>query len=153
MTLPAKFLRPAYTIDADATARAAARVMRERHVGSLVMTSHGKRLGMLTDRDLALGVLAADRDPDSVLVCECATQPLVEARLEGSLRRALMDMRERGVHRLAVVDVEGQLVGILSADEALCQFASELGDLRDALRRGFVHEIQVDDEVSAPRNW
>lgn len=121
---------------------AAARLMREHHVGSLVVvgpTQGGGRtvpLGMITDRDLVIGVMALGLDPDQVLV-EAAMRPgLVTVCENEGVGRAIALMRAHGVRRLPVVDASGALVGILAADDLVELLGEELAGLGAMLGKG-----------------
>jgi len=111
----------------------AARLMRENHVGSLVVVAKpgapGMPVGMITDRDLAVGVMALGLDPEKILV-EAVMRPRIAlARETEGLGRAIALMRAEGVRRLPVVDADGNLVGILAADDLIELFADELSGL------------------------
>ncbi len=110
----------------------AARLMREHHVGTLVVVQQGGPripVGMLTDRDLAVGVMALGLDPQKTLV-EAAMRPdVVLVREDEGIGRAIALMREHGVRRLPVVDEAGALVGILAADDLIELFADEMSGL------------------------
>jgi CBS domain-containing protein len=118
----------------------AARLMREHHVGSLVVVEEaaapGVPIGMLTDRDLAVGVMALGLDPAKTLV-EAVMRPRIAlVRESDGLGRAIALMRSEGVRRLPVVDADGELVGILAADDLLELFAEELSGLAAMLAKG-----------------
>ena len=111
----------------------AARLMRENHVGSLVVVpqpaASGMPIGMITDRDLAVGVMALGLDPEKTLV-EAVMRPRIAlVRETEGLGRAVALMRAEGVRRLPVVDADGRLVGILAADDLIELFAEELSGL------------------------
>lgn len=116
----------------------AARLMREHHVGSLVVVQENKRrvpVGMLTDRDLAVGVMALGLDPEKTIV-EAAMRPDVAVvREDEGIGRAIALMRNRGVRRLPVVDEAGALVGMLAADDLIELFAEEMSGLAAMLAR------------------
>jgi len=111
----------------------AARLMRENHVGSLVVVAQagvpGLPIGMLTDRDLAVGVMALGLDPERTLVEAVMRPRIARVRESEGLGRAIALMRAEGVRRLPVVDAEGALVGILAADDLIELFADELSGL------------------------
>ena len=118
----------------------AARLMRENHVGSLVVVAAAGKpvmpLGMITDRDLAVGVMALGLDPAKTLV-EAVMRPRIAlARESDGLGRAIALMRSEGVRRLPVVDADGNLVGILAADDLIELFADELSGLAAVLAKG-----------------
>lgn len=112
----------------------AARLMRELHVGDLVVVreTNDKRIpvGIVTDRDLVLEVLAQGVDPASVEVIDLATTGrLVTGGADEPLEVALERMRGHGVRRLPVVNASGGLVGILTADDVLELIADELTEI------------------------
>ena len=101
------------TIDANATAVDAARVMAAEDVGSLPVTEGDDLVGIVTDRDLVLHVLAKDVDPHKVVVSSiCSENPVVVAP-DDSLDVALQRMASDQVRRLPVVE-DRRLVGILA---------------------------------------
>jgi CBS domain-containing protein len=101
------------TIDANATAVDAARVMAAEDVGSLPVTEGEDLVGIVTDRDLVLHVLAKDVDPHKVVVSSiCSENPVVVAP-DDSLDVALQRMASDQVRRLPVVE-DRRLVGILA---------------------------------------
>jgi CBS domain-containing protein len=121
----------------------ACRLMRERHIGSLVVVDDGRRnrpLGMFTDRDVAIGVVALGLDPETTLV-EAAMRPGVVAVPETrAIGDAIALMRDQGVRRLPVVDQAGRLVGVLAADDLLDLLAGEISDLAVMVSRGMTRE-------------
>ncbi|MDJ0865295.1 MAG: CBS domain-containing protein [Myxococcota bacterium] len=123
--------RPACTATRALTLRAAAERMRSERVGSLVVVDDQQRpVGFLTDRDVALGVLAGGLDAEAPAGDFCGLPPVtVEEALP--LREASPRMRERGMRRLPVVDGEGRAVGMLAADDLVPLLAQEVGALAD----------------------
>lgn len=113
------------TIAADASARQAAELMRERHVGAIVVTEGERPIGMVTDRDLALRVVAANRDPN-VPVAEVVSRKLLALQVTDTIDQALFTMRREGVRRLPILDREGAMVGMVSLDDLLVLLAGEL---------------------------
>jgi CBS domain-containing protein len=118
----------------------AARLMREQHVGSLVVVrEEGARrvpAGIVTDRDLAVGVMALGLDPEKTLV-EAVMPPQLEVVREGEgVGRAIALMRAKGVRRLPVVDDAGALVGVLAADDLIELFGEELAGLAEMIGKG-----------------
>jgi CBS domain-containing protein len=108
----------------------AARLMREHHVGSVVVADerNGRRfpLGIVTDRDIAVGVVALGLDPEKRNIESAMPAELVCVRENDGLGRAVALMRAQGVRRLPVIDAAGGLIGILSADDALEVLSEEL---------------------------
>jgi signal-transduction protein with cAMP-binding, CBS, and nucleotidyltransferase domain len=118
----------------------AARLMRENHVGSLVVVSSAGApvlpIGMITDRDLAVGVMALGLDPEKTLVETVMRPRIASVRDTDGLGRALALMRAEGVRRLPVVDADGRLVGVLAADDLIELFAEELSGLAAMIGKG-----------------
>jgi CBS domain-containing protein len=122
----------------------AARLMREHHIGSVVVvdrTNAGLRpLGIVTDRDVAVGVVALGLDPEATPV-EVAMHGSVAAVAEDTgVAEAVARMRSEGVRRLPVVDKSGRLVGLLAADDLIDLLAEEMSGLAGMLQRGVRRE-------------
>lgn len=126
--------KPAVTVRADETVRVAAQRMRLSGVGSVAVVREGRPIGIVTDRDLALGTLGKRMDPGAVRVEELVWRPLVTVEEDAPVREAARRMRRHAVRRLPVVDDKGQLVGIVAADDILALAAGELSGLAVALR-------------------
>jgi len=111
---------------------AAARLMRERHVGYLIVVEPQpldaklKPVGVLTDRDIVGGVLARDADIRALRVGDVMTREPVVVDEDKSIAFALKEMRRIGVRRLPVVGSAGCLVGVLSLDDVIEVLAKEL---------------------------
>ena len=118
----------------------AARLMRERHVGALVVVDErGGRpfpAGVITDHDIAVRLVALGLDPQKSTVEGLMSAEVVCARERDGLPRALALMRAQGMPRLPVVDEAGALVGMLCADEVLEALAAELYGLAGMLAAG-----------------
>jgi CBS domain-containing protein len=112
------------------TATEVAKLMRQHHVGDVVIVeSHGGKvtpIGILTDRDIVIELIACDVAPDSVSARDVMSYELVTAREEDSIWDTLQKMRARGVSRVPVVNAAGELQGILSAADLMELFADEL---------------------------
>ncbi len=112
----------------------AAELMRQHHVGNVIVVGHGTGrpvpLGILTDRDLVVGVLAREvPNPLSLKVEDVLGRSLYTVQGAATLEEARVVMLSHGVRRLPVVDAEGFLIGILSFDDLIHQLSSELHDL------------------------
>jgi CBS domain-containing protein len=100
----------------DEPASAVARLMRDRNVGSVVIVDEsGRPVGMVTDRDLALDVLAEGADPETAAE-SCATAPVVTGDHDMELEEAAALMVGHRIRRLPVMDGEA-LVGIVTLDD------------------------------------
>lgn len=111
----------------------AARLMREHHVGSLVVveeSARGRRpIGIITDRDIVIEVVAARVAPATVTVGEIMGPELVTAREGDEPWDTIALMRQRGVRRIPVVGADGLLVGIVTVDDLLEIIAEQLDGL------------------------
>jgi len=93
----------------------AAEVMRENDVGNILVYQAGKLLGILTDRDIVVRVLARGGDPKIVTVGECCSRVLTTIAPTATLAEAARLMRERAIRRLIVVDDgSNKVVGVVS---------------------------------------
>ena len=101
-------------VSPNVTAREAAKVLAESDVGPLPVVDGELLVGIVTDRDLVVRVLADDRDPAVTTVGEIASTEVITVEPDVELDVALELMSSRQVRRLPVVE-EGRLVGILSA--------------------------------------
>lgn len=130
----------------DGSISQAAKLMREQHVGDLVVVEEqaGRRIpvGILTDRDLVIEILAKDVDMNAVAVGDVMSSELLTANENDGLYETLQRMRAKGVRRVPVVDVGGALVGIVSADDLLDLLADELTALARLLSREQARERQ-----------
>jgi CBS domain-containing protein len=104
-----------HTLHPDATVLEAAESMRQKNVGVLPITDAGQVIGVVTDRDLVVRVLAkGGTDPAAVRVRECATANPIVARDDWTPERALLVMAEQQIGRLPVVDERGRLAGMVT---------------------------------------
>jgi CBS domain-containing protein len=102
------------TVDLNDSVVDAAHIMEEENVGSVpVVDSDNILVGMITDRDIALRVVAAGRDPRSTAVGEVSTKQVIPAYPDESLADALEQMAYRQVRRLPVIE-DDRVVGILA---------------------------------------
>ena len=132
------------TIDKTASIFDAAKLMRAEHVGDLVVVdsdaAQSRPLGIVTDRDLVVELLAKNVELDSVAVGDVASARTVTARADGELLDTLKLMSVKGVRRVPVVDDDGNLVGILSANDVLGVAQDMLARLRDLDSRRVARE-------------
>ena len=143
------------TVDAGASLRDAASLMREHHVGALVVTvdaaGQERAVGVITDRDLAIEILARDLNPTDVKIGQLASRHLASVPGTAGIAEAVAVMQEAGVRRLLVTSNEGQLVGFVSADDLLEALAEQLGVLANALRTGIAREGVERASIPPPR--
>jgi CBS domain-containing protein len=102
------------TIDADKSVAYAAKMMREEDVGLAPIVEDDRLVGMLTDRDITIRVVADGRDPEQVRVKEVASSQLVTVNPQQDLDEALRIMAKHQVRRLPVIEEGGRLVGVVA---------------------------------------
>lgn len=124
----------------------AARLMREHHVGCLVAVDEvdglRKVVGVLTDRDIVVAVVARGVAPETLRVGDVMSADPVGAREDDSLIDLMRTMRAKGVRRVPVVGARGELIGIVTLDDVLTVLTEELGLLVAAIDREGEHERQ-----------
>lgn len=107
-----------------------ARVMRDRHVGDVVVVDDhedGVRpVGIVTDRDLVVRVMANGINPERFVAEEMLQPDLVTAFSSETAFDVIWNMRTHGIRRLPVVDVHGLLIGIVTADDVSAFLGQEL---------------------------
>lgn len=123
----------------------AAQLMREHHVGTLVLveTTDGTTVptGIVTDRDLVMEVLAKQVPPEQVRLGDLVTGPLRTAGAEDDLFETLERMRAQGLRRMPVVDAGKRLVGLLSVDDILGAVSKLVGDVPRLVKRARTTEV------------
>jgi CBS domain-containing protein len=128
--------RPVVTASARMTVEEAARAMRSKNVGALVVANAGRPIGMLTDRDIAVEVVARGMDPDSTRVGDVMRRRLVTVREDLGILDAAKVFARTGVRRLPVVTKTGVLVGIVAVDDLIMLLGNEMGHVAGALSAG-----------------
>ncbi|HAT1822115.1 TPA: CBS domain-containing protein [Legionella pneumophila] len=108
-------------MNGDESVKQAAELMLAHNVGDIVLVEElkGRRvpIGIVTDRDLVVEVMALDVNPEELAVQDIVTRSVLVAREEDSLIDSLAFMQEKGVRRLPVVDNDDELVGIITIDD------------------------------------
>ena len=125
----------------------AARLMREHHVGSIVVVDEtpagSKPVGIVTDRDIVIEIVAAGVSPATVTVEEIMAPDLVVAKEGEDLLDTLMRMRAKGIRRVPVVNGVGALLGILSLDDMLGVLAEHVNGLLKVIAQEQAREART----------
>ena len=117
------------------TAAEAAQIMKAEDIGSLPIVEGDKLVGTLTDRDIAVRVVAEGRDPDETLVKDVATSSLITVDPEDDFDEAMRQMARHQVRRLAVVR-DGRLVGVVAqADVARDANEKQTGEVVEEISK------------------
>lgn len=124
-----------------------ARLMREEHVGSVVVVDDAdgivRPVGIVTDRDVVLEVVAPGIDPLSLTAGDLIGEELFTAVEHDGVWDTIQRLRAKGVRRMPVVNSGGQLVGIVTVDDLLEVLAVELGELAKVIGREQLREQRV----------
>ena len=118
------------TVGADQTVTEAARIMRDDDIGLVPVVEGEQLVGTVTDRDIAIRVVADGQDPQSTTIGEIASRDLVTIDPQQELSEALRLMAQHQVRRLPVVEEDGRLVGIVAqADVARHADEQQVGEV------------------------
>lgn len=116
----------------------AAKLMRDHHVGALVVVEEGagarRPIGIVTDRDMVVEVVAADVDYRTLTVGDIMSERLATLNETAGLFEVIGQMRSGGVRRLVVVDAKEHLLGIVAMDDLISVLAEELSALAQTIR-------------------
>ena len=125
----------------DESVATAARLMRESHVGCLVVAEEvdGERVpvGMLTDRDITVAVVAPglDANTNTIQVGDVMSTELLTVNEDAGIAETVELMRIRGVRRLPATDSDGRLIGLVAADDIMSLLAEEIAGLTGMISR------------------
>jgi len=145
---------PVVTASSETPVAELVRRMDERAVGSVViLDDDGRAVGLVTDRDLALRVVAAGLDPATASAASVMSTPLVSAEPGEPLEAVVARMRGAGVRRIPVLS-EGRPTGLVSFDDVLVTLGRELhdigrgvaGEIRAARLRSYSERVRVEVE-------
>jgi CBS domain-containing protein len=123
MTVSDICIKNVITIEKDKSLTEASMLMRKHHVGDVVVVERKDSqffpLGIVTDRDLVLEVVATELDPDVITVGDIMLETLVVVNSDADLMQASKLMASKGVRRMPVVSNDGVLEGIVTLDDLL----------------------------------
>ena len=138
--------RDVVVIEKTKPVREAINLMRKNHVGDVVVVEVRENasipLGILTDRDIVVEILAEDVDLDAVNVGDVMSYQLVTVNEDTKLLDAIKQMRIKGVRRLPVVNESGELQGILSTDDLLELVVEQLSDIVSLISNEITNEVK-----------
>ncbi|MGB7816309.1 MAG: CBS domain-containing protein [Methylotenera sp.] len=139
MTIGAICNREVITVQRDATVLHAAMLMRQYHVGDVVVIENRKDvtvpIGIVTDRDVVIEVVATELDTAVITVGDIMVASLAVVKDSVGVLEAIQLMTGKGVRRLPVVDDGGSLMGIVTLDDLLLLLAKEFGALSKLVAR------------------
>ena len=139
--------RDVVSIGRDASILEAARKMRAHHVGDVIVTESAegidRPIGVLTDRDIVVELIAKELSFDSVSVADVMSLTMATAKHDADVFETLRFMGIKGVRRIPVIDSNGALFGILSIDDIMAVLTKELSFLAD------IATTQIERETTA----
>ncbi|MDG4648447.1 CBS domain-containing protein [Roseibacterium sp. SDUM158017] len=130
MDIASAMHRKADWAEADTPVSEIAKIMEKDDIGAIPIGKDDRLIGMVTDRDIALRVVAAGRDPEKTTAQEIMTEGIVYCRTAETVEDAIHLMDQRKIRRLPVIDDNKRLVGMLS-----------LGDISHAVSRELSGEL------------
>lgn len=146
--------RSAVTCRPETAVPELARLMRDHQVGDVIIVDERDGatvpVGIVTDRDLVLHVLAAEADPAFVRAADLCGRRFVTACDSEAIYDAIWHMRSQGVRRLPVVDARNRLLGVVTADDLTRCLAEELMEVARIPDRQIQHEQAAAREAAAP---
>ena len=139
--------RDVVVIEKTKSVREAINLMRKNHVGDVVVVEMRESvsipLGILTDRDIVVEILAEDVDLDAVNAGDVMSYQLVSVNEETKFLDAIKLMRIKGVRRLIVINEQGGLEGILSVDDVLELIVEQLSDVVALVSKEITNEVKT----------
>ncbi|HUL62993.1 MAG TPA: CBS domain-containing protein [Burkholderiaceae bacterium] len=140
-------IRQVETIRPDATLVQCAQLMRDNHVGSLVVVEAqgaGVRpIGIVTDRDIVLEAVAPRLDPDTLTAADIMAPALGTVREDADIVDALAHMGEQGARRIPVTTESGELAGIVAMDDVVAVLAEQLNRIVEVCAAEHTREIET----------
>ena len=125
----------------------ATKLMRDNHVGDVVVVEHKDNkhipVGILTDRDIVVEILAENIDATDVCVKDVMSRELICVKEEDHVIETIEKMRDKGIRRIPVVNKNDGLEGILAVDDTIDLVAELLSNLVKLFRREFSHEVKT----------
>jgi len=123
-----------------------AHLMRTEHVGTVIIVDGkggvNKPVGIITDRDLVVEVMASDADPQTLTAADLCAADLLVAKQDDDLMTTLDRMRASGVRRIPVVDEGNALQGLLAVDDLLSVVGEIMGNLTQLVAREVSMEVR-----------
>ncbi len=128
--------KPVVTASRDMTVAEAARLMRAKNVGTVVVVNGRKPIGLLTDRDIAVGVVGQGKDPTTTLMGHVMRKSLTVIRDTAGILDVAKLLGKTGLRRLPVVNKAGAMVGIIALDDVMMLLGNEMAHMASGLARG-----------------
>jgi len=146
-----RYVKQVATVSPRSMVIDAAHAMSRQAVGAVVVVSDdGRPMGMLTDRDIVLRVVAEGRDPERTSIEDVMTRGTAYLSHDANIQDATEIMRDCGMRRLPLVDDTGRVDGIVSLDDIVLLLGMELGNVSAALFANLSVGGSVPERIAAP---
>jgi CBS domain-containing protein len=129
--------KPVVKIAPDANIIEACRLMEQNNVGSLIVEANGKLRGIVTDRDIALRIAGARKDPQETKINEIMTPDPIRIAVKSDLHHLTSLMHAYHVRRVPIVDGFDSAVGIVTLDDLIAMLGGEMSDIGKAISEEF----------------
>ncbi|MBM3795738.1 MAG: CBS domain-containing protein [Acidobacteria bacterium] len=134
-------------VNRDTTIHDAAQLMRQHHVGDLIVAENGfdsiRPIGIVTDRDIVLSVVAPRLEATVITAGDVMGPELVTCPEEMGVTECIHRMRQHGVRRMPIVSASGDLVGIVSVDDLIEVLSEELTEIAKLIAREQGREVRL----------
>lgn len=139
-------VRDVITCNRDTKIDEVAQLMRQHHVGNVVVTEESKGktvpVGIITDRDIVTSVIALKLDPTIFSADDLISRKIITVPENLGVFETIQEMRRHGVRRMPVLDQEGALAGIISIDDLIGLLAEEMSELAMLITKEQTEEAQ-----------
>ena len=125
--------KPLISVSPETNITEACRLMEQHNVGCVVVENSGKLCGILTDRDIALRVAGAGKDPHKTTVREIMTPDPIRICADRDIHHLTSLMRTYHVRRVPIVEGFDTTVGIVTLDDLMAQIGSEMSEISRAI--------------------
>lgn len=138
MTIGSHCKHSVITTSKDTSVFDAAKLMKKNNIGNIVVVDEangGTPIGIFTDRDVAMRIVADEVDPKSLTVGDAMSQDLLVLQEHQPIQETVDMMCAKGVRRAPIVDKNNKIIGIATVDDLLLLFADQLGSLAKLVRK------------------
>ncbi len=123
-------------VSPDTPAVEVARIMGEKNVGSVVVvTGDNRPAGILTDRDLAVRVMAQEKNPGEVRARDILTRDVITFQDSMGIYEAIRKMTAEGIRRMPIIDEGGKLIGIVTMDDIIRMLGEEMAAIAQNIEK------------------
>ena len=129
--------KPVIRVAPDTNITEACQLMEQNNIGCLIAEREGRLCGIVTDRDIALRVAGAKRDPDKTLVRDIMTPDPVRISVDKDLRQLTAMMHAYHVRRVPIVNGFDATLGIVTLDDLIAQLGDEMSEIGKAISEEF----------------